>query len=257
MEFVKANFINTTTQITFDSNTLTIENIFNRDPTFQYFSDGYNDDLTTTTVTIAFDETMTVDRIALMEHNLKDFTLFYNGATANTFAMSTTSDTISTSYASNSETAQYFQVTSVNCTSVTLDMKSTQVANAEKAVGFFMVSQSELDFPRIPSAGDYKPVLDPRKVRHKLSDGGNRVHREKDKWRADVKFANIEASFRDNLKAVYDQNKPFNFVPFGTTTSWDEILFESVWINNFDFYKHSDNAVNAGFTGNIKLVETS
>ena len=46
------------------------------------------------------------------------------------------------------------------------------------------------------------------------------------------------------------------FCPFGTTTSWDAILFESVWTGPFDFYEYSDNASSSGFSGKITLKET-
>lgn len=39
MEFLRANLINTTTQITVNSNTTLVSNIFNRDPFYQYYSD--------------------------------------------------------------------------------------------------------------------------------------------------------------------------------------------------------------------------
>lgn len=256
MEFLETNFINTTTSIVVGSNTISAKNILNRDLTFQYSSDGFNDDLTTTSITYNFDETTTVNRIILAGHNLKSFILFYNGSTANTFSLTTTAATTTSDWATNSETSMYMAVTSVDCTSVTLDMKSTIVANSEKAVGFLMTSLCKLDFEKDPAANGYTPNFMSKEVVHSLSDGGTRIHWIEQKRSAQIKIKNITKSFRDSLKVIHNAKDPFYFVPFGTTTGWDEFHFECVWPGGFDFYKYSDSAVDAGFSGSIDLRET-
>ena len=256
MDFLRANFINTTTQLAVNSNTLTQSNIFNSDIRRQYFSEGFNNDLTTTTIMVSFDETLSVSRIALMEANFKALNIFYNGLTANTFSFTSTSATITSQWSANSETSLYLEATAVNVTSVTFDFKSTQVANSEKAVGFIVLSNVLLNFERVPSAGDYKPKLKPKEVIHKLSDGGVRTHFVENKFETIVKFKHITETFRDNLKTVYDLHQKMIFVPFGTSTSWDKILYESVWTGSFDFFKYSDNAQASGFSGTLKIMET-
>jgi hypothetical protein len=56
--------------------------------------------------------------------------------------------------------------------------------------------------------------------------------------------------------AIYEAFAPRVYVPFGTGTGWDGILFEANWTGGFDFYEYSDNATNTGFSGNINLRET-
>ena len=80
MEFLLSNYVNTTTGVTVQSATNTVEFLLNRDPVFQYASSGYNNDATTTTITFSFDETLTVSRIALVSMNLKGFTIYYKGS---------------------------------------------------------------------------------------------------------------------------------------------------------------------------------
>ena len=75
MEFVLPNLFNTTTQATVDSNTAVVSNLINRDTTYQYVSDGY-DGSTVTTLPVAFDAPPNVSRIGLLNHNLKDFTIY-------------------------------------------------------------------------------------------------------------------------------------------------------------------------------------
>lgn len=255
MEFLSANLYDTTTAITVNSSTITVDNILDPNSRRQYVSDGFANDSTTTTITISFDQTVTVDRLAILGHNVKAFDVFYNGATANTFALS--GPTTVSQFLSNSATSLYLVVsTPVACTSVTFDLKSTIVANSEKAVGFIYIGENEFTFPRIPNASGYTPTWKAKELVHELSDGGTRRHLIRNKWEVRIKLKYIEESFRDDLKEIYETNEPLTFVPFGTGTAWDGILFEANWTGPFDFYKYSDDAEAAGFTGSILLKET-
>lgn len=254
MEFLSQTLLQTTTQLFVSTNTVTSENIMNPDVRRQYISSGSNNDLTTTTITITFDSTQTVDRIALMEHNIKGFNIFYGGVTANAFTM--TSPTTTSQFTSNSATNLYLACTPVEVTSVTFDLKTTMVANSEKAVGYLYLGENELTFDRIPSSGNYTPVIDPKELIHNLSDGGTRRQTVQTKWSVKVKLKYISETFKDSLYSIYNQFAPKVFVPFGTGTAWDGILFEANWMGNFDFYKYADDATNAGFTGSIDLKET-
>ena len=254
MEFLSQTYLETTTQITVNSNTITAELIIDPDVRIQYISDGFNNDLTTTSIRIAFDSTQSVSRIAMMEFNAKKFNVYYNGLTANAFTL--TNPTTTSQFTNNSATNLYMAASAVNCTSVTFDLYSTQVANAEKAIGFIYIGANELTFPRIPNASSYTPVRDPKDFIHELSDGGTRRHVINTKWSINLKYQFLTESFRDSLRTIYDSLAPRVFVPFGTGTAWDGILFESNWVGNFDFYKYSDDAVSSGFSGSINLKET-
>jgi|GEM_PF-5256337 len=253
MEFLKQNLINTTTQISLGSNTSLAENLFNPDRALQYFTDGFANDATTASITIRFDATQTVSRIALLEHNLESFRIYYNGATANTFNI--TGLTTASDFLSNTSDNLYLKATPVDCTSVTIDMRTTITANTEKAIGHLVLSSLELEFPN-PNAAGYNPVLAPKQIVHQLSDGGTRIHVVREKWEAKLKFNSVTESERNSFRAVYDQYNPWLFVPFGTHTSWDGILFEAVWTNPFNFYRFVDENMNAGFRGDIDLKET-
>lgn len=257
MELLKPNYINTTTAIVVNSATSVVDYIMNPDITFQYVSSGFNNDLTTATMRINFSSTLTVSRIGLNGINLKDFILYYNGATANTFALTSTGATTVSSFTANSETGMYMACTPVACTSVSIDMKKTMEANAEKAVGYFVISQERLDFSRIPSAKNYSPVLSAEEVVHSLSDGNTRIQSIADRWRFDVKLEYVSETMRNSLKTVYDVHDSHIFVPFGTTTAWDKIMCPVVWQSPFDFYRFSDNAVGTGFEGALRLLETT
>lgn len=257
MELLKPNYIQTTTGFTVDSNTVTAAYLFDRDPSFQYISSGYANDATTTSIRINFNETLTVSRIALLEHDLKEFRIFYNGVTANTFALSTTAGTTVSHWVTNSATSMYLACTPVACTSVTLDMRGTISANQEKAIGYLVVSQERAEFTRLPSSKDYKPAIEPMQVVHKMSDGGTRLQTISDKWKVDIQLDYVDQTFRDLLYTIWRLRDEHIFVPFGTGTSWDGLIFPCVWEGAFEFYRYSDNSPGAGFAGTIRLRETT
>lgn len=257
MEFLTLNHLQTSTSLTVDSNTLSADNLLIRDATFQYVSSGFNDDNTTASIVIAFDETQTVSRIALQGLNVKEFDIFYNGSTANSFDITSTSATITSQWTNNSETAMFLQVNSVDCTSVTLDLKSTQSANAEKAIGYIYLGDTKLVFPRIPASKNYKPKKNTKEIIHQLSDGGQRIHIIDKKFSTKIKFKYITESFRDNLETVWDEKNSFWFVAFETSTGWDEIFYKVVWPGPFDFYEYSQDSKTANFSGSITLNEVS
>ena len=257
MELLKTNFLNTTTQAIVNSNTGSASYLFDRDTSFQYISSGLNNDLTFSTIRINFDETKTVTRIALVQMNWRDFRVYYNGVTANTFSMTTTGATTTSYWTSNSETSIFMQLNgAVACTSVSFDVLKTHVANAEKALGFLVISQEHVDFPQVPAAGGYDIRLEPQEVVHQLSDGGKRVQVVDDKYSAAISMQHVTTAFRSTLLTLYKLHQETIFVPFGTTTSWDAIIFPCIWHGSFDFNRYSDSASDAGFSGTIRLAET-
>lgn len=254
MEFSSRSYIETSTQYSVNNSTITVQNLLDPDIRKQFISDQFNNDLTTVTMTISFDETTTIDRIALLEFNAKKFNVYYNGATANAFTI--TNPTTTSQFTNNSASNLYLACSSVAVTSVTFDFYSTQVADQEKAIGYIYVGKNQLTFDRIPSAKNYTPVRDPKELIHELSDGGNRRHVVQTKWSTKLKFDYLSETFRNSLESIYDLNEPIVFIPFGTGTAWDGVLFEANWVGNFGFYKYSDDAANSGFSGSIDLKET-
>lgn len=255
MEFIKANYLNTTTQLSVNSNTGTASNLFNRDSLYQYYSDQFANDLTTSSITITFAATTAVSRIALIDTNFKEFSIFYNGATASTLTL-VNGDTTASSYTGNTDVNKYFRFSTLQVSSITINAKKTITADQEKLLGLLVISDLELSLTKIPSAQSYRPKIVPKQVVHKLSDGGTRIHTVRRKWDTQINLDFIASSERDTLYNLWFNAQEFNFCPFGTTTSWDGLLFETVWDGAFDFYEYSDNAASSGFSGKISLKET-
>ena len=257
MDFLTSNLINPTTQLTLNSNTTTGSNLFNRDPFYQYYTDGLNSDSTTCSITITFDATTAISRIALLDTNAKEFSIFYNGLTANSFSLDGNGSTSTASWSANTEDNIYLRLANtISVSSITLDIKATQTANDEKHVGLLYIGDNYYSLTQIPSANDYDPKINPKQIIHTLSDGGTRVHTVRRKKSIDIGLDFINSTIRDNLESIFNLTVPFQFCPFGTTTAWDGFFFECVWTGSFDFYQYSDNAAVSGFSGKIRLKET-
>lgn len=256
MEFLKANLINTTTQISVTNNTTVVSNIFNRDEFYQYYTDGLNNDLTTASITITFGSTTNVSRIALVDTNVKDFTIFYNGSTANTFALSSQATTTS-SFTGNVDENVYLRFPTTAVSSITIDMKKTITADQEKVLGLFFISDLYYTFGKIPNSGGYKPSLVPKQIVHALSDGGTRIHNIRKKFDLKIDLDYLDSSEVTSIRSIYDLQAAFQFSAFGTSTAWtNPVFFECVWPGPFSFYEYSGDAVSAGFSGKILLKET-
>lgn len=257
MEFLRKNLFDTTTNFVVNSNTATVANLFVRDTRFQYVSDGLSTDGTIATMRINFNETLSVSRIALLGINLKQFRVYYNGVTANTFALTSTGATNASNFSTNSETSLFLSATPVDCTSVSIDMYSTMVANQNKAIGWLVVSNvlSDLD-GRVPSAQRYNPLFRPKEIVHELSDGSFRTQVVDRKYSADIRLDFIDTALKAEIKSVFDLHDDFIFAAFPTTTAWDEVIFPCVWTGPFEFHAVTDNALSAGYSGSIKLLET-
>jgi len=258
MEFISANLFDTTTGAVVNSNTTTVESMLLRDERFQYQSSGLNSDAgTNATITISFGQTTSVSRIAMIGINWKDFTVFYNGTTANTFALTSTGATTASDFSANSETSMYLMGAAVNCTSVSFDVAGTMVADQEKAIGYLAVANVLSDFDGyIPPAQNYQPRFTQKQVVHELADGSIRTQTFDRKFAADVRLDFVTTSLKTELKTVFDLHSDFMFAAFPTTTAWDKVFFPCVWVNGFDFQAFTDNAAAAGHSGSIRLAET-
>lgn len=256
MEFLTQNYINTSTQISVSSNTAVASNIFNRDEYYRYASSDAASDTTTSAITVTFEETTSVSRIAMLNTNVEGFTIYYNGATANTFPLD--GDTTVSDFSGNTYENIYLRCsTAVACSSVTVEMKTTQTADQEKVLGLLYLGSLHVEVDRNPSAKSYRPKDVPKQVVHKMSDGGVRLHQVRKKKEINISLDYITESMKDDLASVFELQSPFNFAPFGTMTGWDGVLFEAVWDGPFNFYEFSDNARTSGFSGDILLKETS
>lgn len=230
----------------------TIINMIDKIPATQYVTEGFAGDALSTTVSIDFPATQTVDKIVLKNHNLKDFSIYYNNTTTNIFSTDI-------NFSTNSETNHYFTFNTITTiTNITLKLNATIIADQEKKIGELIISKLFYDFEsdRLPSANNYSSQIVRKQVKHEMSDGGVTLFNLAEKFKANLRFSFVPTSTVLVLKDIYDDNDPVNFISFETTSSWDGDIFEVNWTGQFNFLKFSDNNRDIGFSGNMLLEET-
>lgn len=249
MRFLKKNELNTTTMVVTDAaNTLTINYAFDRDPDTLWQTVGYGT-TTSTIFSIQFNTNTVISNIYIQNHNLRQFRIFYNSATANTF-------TPAINVSSNSATAHYFSVNSITVTSIQIQVDRAITDDTEKKMGDVYAGNLMVQFERNPNFANYKPLSIKEKVIHRMPNGGVSVFIVDQKFKGEVSWKFVSESFTSQLQNIYDTNTSFVFVPFATSTAWDGRAYEVAWTNDFDF-KHSDNNKQSGFGGKIIMEEVA
>lgn len=249
MIFIRQNFYTTATMFTSSNGTSSAANLFDTNRATQYVTENAGSDVTTATFTIAFASTQTVSQVLLLNHNLNQFRVFYNGVTANSWANETT----------NSATSNYYAVTTATAvTSVTLQMDQTIAANSEKTVGEFIISNLLYDFStnRLPTYKEYQPKIAKQQFVHQMSDGGTSIFNLRNKFSADLELDFAPTATVASLKTIYDLADPVIFVPAETSASWDGEAAEVVWTGPFTFLELSHNNRGNGFSGKLTLRQT-
>jgi hypothetical protein len=244
MEFLSANFINTTSMIALLSYTDGAQFLFDKKPATAYATSGYNS-TTAATITITFATATVISVIAIQNHNLSQFRAFYNGVTASSLGIVT----------GNSAASTYLSFSSVTVSSVTIQMDNTIAGGVEKSVGELIISDRQIKFERNPAINDFKPVLDRKQVIHEMPDGGVVAYNIADKYRATLSWDFITSAFHSSLLGVYESGRPVVFIPEPTTSAWDGKAYEVLWVGDFDF-NYSSNVRAPGYGGKILLRQT-
>lgn len=249
MLFLRPNELDTSTMIKVDAvNTLTIAYAFDRDKGTQWATVGYQT-TTSTIFSIEFETSTVLTNFHLLNHNLKQFRVFYNSTTANTF-------TPNISETTNSATSNYYSFATTTVSSIQLQIDRAVTTDTERTVGEIYAGSLMLTFERNPAAANYKPLVDRQQVIHKMPNGGVTQFVIANKFKAQISWKYVTESFYTSLLNVYETSTAIMFVPFPTTTSWDGKAYECLWTNDFDF-RHSDSNQDAGFSGQINLEEVA
>lgn len=247
MEFLDANFINTTTMVTTTAGngSGTVQYLFDKNRNLGYTTVGYTTN-TSSVISVVFTTPQVLSHVVIQNHNLRQFRGFWNSVTANSLFNVT----------SNSATSSYFSFASVTVNSVDLQMDLAFTADTEKIVREHTVSNRRLVFDRNPSIGDWSPVINRKQIVHEMPDGGVKVYNIRDRFRGTLSWEFLNASFTSQLRTVYNNALPIAFIPFPTTTAWDGDAYEAMWIGAFNF-KHADNSKTQGQSGSIQLREVA
>ena len=249
MEFLSDNEVNTTTVFTTASAGFTgsVANLFDRNTVLAWGSTGYTTN-TSAMLSIYFGTNTIISHIFLQNHGLRQFRIFYNSLTANTF-------TPDINVSSNSATSSYFSFNSITVQSIHLQIDRSIDNDDERSVGEWFSGERRSQFDVNPAIENYKPVVFRKQVRHEMPDGGIKLYNVRDKFRADLKWEFITESFKTELATVFNAAQAVYFVPFPTTTGWDGDASEVVISGPFNF-KYSSNVRDQGWSGSLRVEET-
>ena len=258
MELLSANFFNTTTQFSAASGQSTVVYLLNPNTRFRFY------DIATAAAsplfTVTFDNPQYVNRIALLDHNFKDFTVEYTDSqvflTTGAFPLTTTAQTTVIDFLNNSETSHFFTGPTTLVNSIQIYVSSTSDGYDERYLGYLVISSIRTDFEgRIPNAQNFIVKKVPTQIRHKMSNGGTRIHTLSETYESNLTLDYISETLKDTLADIYASHEEMIFVPFPTSTGWDSLAFPCIWSGDFSF-NYSDNASEAGYSGSIELLGT-
>jgi len=246
MEFHRANLLNTTTMLRVDANqTSTAQYLFDKNRRLGFSSSGYNS-TTATTISVQFATPTVVSHVFMIGHNIRDYILYYNSATGNSLASSTT----------NSGTSTYFSFASTTVNSIQIQLNNTIAGSVEKSINELVVTERQYVFERNPPIDDFRYAIRRKQIKHEMPDGGVVLFNVRDKYTAEITASFFSQSSYDTLFGIFDAALPLYFVPFPTTTGWNGQAYECVWSGDFDF-RYATNVKSPGFTGTITIEETS
>lgn len=254
MEFLTMSFINTSTAVSVTTGSTSSASLYDRKNTTYFTSVGDNSDLTTTTLRFEFTSEQNIDRLAIENHNLKSFRIYYNSNTANLFTLNDAL-TVSSEWASNSETSQYFRCDTVACSIITIEATATMIANAEKRISQFWACTKLHVFTTDPGSSGYDPELDRKEYRHEMSDGGSALYVVQDNFKCRIKRRYVDTSEYSDLLSMYQRNDSLVFVPEPTGTSWNDQIWAVNWVGKFDCMGYSDNYKGSGYNLTMNLEE--
>lgn len=243
-EFCGKNLLNTTTMITCSTGTGTFAYLFDRNLDIDFQTDGHTAN-TSTVLTISFDAPTVVSRVMLQGHNLKNYRVFYDGVTANSWAAVT----------GNRDTSTLLTPASTTVSSISIQMDDVIDSDQERTIGELVITDCKVQLDNNPDTGNFTPKLFGKKIRHEMPDGGTSLFIVGNKYRARMKLRFVSDSVTSQLLELYNDGDAFYFIPEGTTSGWAGEAREVVWVNDWDF-TYGDNAKTQGQNGTIDIEET-
>lgn len=218
----------------------------------QYISSGANNDATSITVVIEFIEALqaqsrTIDRMLLINHNLKNFTIDqWDGAAWVNVVSETVCATTSTIWLPGTITTTKLRITAT----------STQTVNAEKAWGEFIACALQVAFTQ--EMVQYRVTSRQEAVELKLADGTLRrtvmknSPNRSNKYEANAQFRFLTTTELESLREIKESGAAFLWQP-ESVSRVDEIYYVH-WVGGFQ-YQYVTTYKGAGHQIDMQLKE--
>ena len=181
------------------------DNILSMNRELRWDSVGSND-ATTETLTITL-PSATIDRIFIVSHNLKDFSITY-GAGSNSFTNvvgvdGSKSGIVETTFAENTS---YYEFDAVTTTQINILANTTQVANAEKFITIFISTEELGTFVGFPQVS---PDINSNAKRVRVQSGKFITQKNFETFGATIASEHTEQTDIDLMNTVYERQNPF------------------------------------------------
>jgi len=165
-----------------------------------------SNDATPETITITFPST-TIDRIFLIDHNLKNFTITY-GVGATSFAGvvgidGVKSGIVETAFA---EDTAYYEFNAVTTTQINITANTTQIVDAQKYINMVLTTQEVGTFIGYP---EITPSLDANERRSQVLTGKYITQKNFEVFKGRLAIEHTNQADIDLVNYMYESQEPF------------------------------------------------
>jgi hypothetical protein len=182
------------------------DNILSMNRELRWDSVG-SDDTTTETLTITM-PSATIDRIFIVNHNLKDFSITHGaGATAFTSVVGidgSKSGIVETAFSENTAYYEFDAVAAV--TQINISATKTQIVDAQKYITIFVTSEEIGTFVGFP---EVRPEINSNAKRAMVQTGKFITQKNFETFGAQLSTEHTEQSDIDLMDTVYERQDPF------------------------------------------------
>lgn len=249
MKFLGINLVENFSTIVVTSGDANKIYLYDRNFSTRWTSAASND-TTTETITITWGTNKTFNRISLLGHNLKQFTIqYWTGAAYADFSTPITET-------ANTLTDELFTFNSVTTTRLQLTATKTLVADAQKYIGELIAYLEDFDIPEdeLPDAENRVAYF--KQIEHEKVNGGSVIIIEatSPKYQNVFTFNNLSKTYRDEIEDLKELHQSFWIIPDDDTPA------EQYYCNmiNYQFNK-TDAWTTAGercYRGSFEVKET-
>jgi len=198
-----------------------------------------SDDLTTETLEITFPSSTTIDRIFLLRHNFKSYTIKYDNAGwqdfANVISIDSSTPAALISEATYSRNSSYYEFDSVTTTKIQITATLTQVVDAQKYLSQFLSTVELGTFEGFPMISN---VLHSNNQRMKRALSGKvNIEKSNTTVRIDLDFRSYPGQNDiDLILDLFNRVIPFNVWMCGGRTGEIYFRFDQIGYRLQDVY---------------------
>lgn len=179
-----------------------------------YWTSVDSTDLVTETIIILMPEAVTIDRILLVDHNWKEFTVkYYSGATYVNFSgvVGLDGSKANISETTFADDTAYYEFTPVSTTQIEITVTKTQTANQQKYINAFIATEELGTFQGYPMIN---VLTHNRNAQSRTTLGGKvLVQKSEESFLCKLLFENYPASLSADIDLLFElYDREINFI---------------------------------------------